>query len=97
MTDSEKQAIDRRLARLEGQVRGVRRMVQEGDYCCDILQQIAAASSALSQIGAAVASAHIKGCVIGHGSSSAHDKTNSMTHEEMLEELDEVLSRLMKS
>lgn len=72
-------------------------MVQEGEYCCDILQQIAAASSALSQIGAAIASAHIKGCVVGHGSDSAHDKTHTMTKEEMLEELDEVLSRLMKA
>ncbi len=97
MTDMEKQSIDRRLARLEGQVRGVRRMIQEGDYCCDVLQQISAASSALSQIGAAVASAHIKGCVVGHGSDSAHDRTRSMTQEELLDELDEVLSRLMKA
>lgn len=71
-------------------------MVQEGEYCCDVLQQISAASSALSQIGAAVASAHIKGCVVGHGSKTAHEKTNSMTQEDLLEELDEVLRRLVK-
>lgn len=96
MTETEQQSIDRRLARLEGQIRGLRRMVQEGDYCCDVLQQVAAAASALSQIGAAVASAHIKGCVVGHGTEVAHDRTRSMTQDELLDELDEVFSRLMK-
>lgn len=96
MHSGERNAIDRRLARIEGQVRGIRRLVQEDAYCCDILQQISAVGSALNQVSAAVASQHIKHCVIGHGTEEAHAATKQMSKEDVLDELDEVLSRLMR-
>ena len=97
MHSSEQQAIDRRLARIEGQVRGVRRLVSENAYCCDVLQQVSAITSALNQVAASIASQHIKHCVIGHGTEEAHLATKEMSHEEMLEELDEVLKRLSRA
>lgn len=96
MKSDERKAIDRRLARIEGQVRGVRRLVDEGAYCCDILQQVTAISSALNQVSAAVAAQHIKHCVLGHGTEEAHPTASAMSREDVLEELDEVLSRLVK-
>lgn len=97
MTAEERKAIDRRLARIEGQVRGLRRMVEQDAYCSDILQQVSAVDSALSQVSAAVASQHIKHCVLGHDTGEAHHVAKSMTREEVIEELDEVFSRLMRS
>jgi CsoR family transcriptional regulator, copper-sensing transcriptional repressor len=49
---SEKRGIDNRLARIEGQVRGVRRMVADGDYCVDVLNQLSAVRAALNQVAA---------------------------------------------
>lgn len=96
MTAEDQLAIDRRLARIEGQVRGLRRMLSEGAYCCDVLNQVSAASSALNQVAASLASQHIKHCIIGHGTNDAHSTANTMTQEEVLDELDDVLARLMR-
>lgn len=97
MNTEDQKAIDRRLARIEGQVRGIRRMLEQGEYCCDILNQIAAVSSALSQTAASVASQHVKHCIASHGCESAHPQAKAMTQDELLDELDEVFSRLMKA
>ena len=51
MTEKDKASLDRRLARVEGQVRGIRRMVSEDNYCIDILTQLSAVRSALDQFG----------------------------------------------
>ncbi|HMS56246.1 MAG TPA: metal-sensitive transcriptional regulator [Fimbriimonadaceae bacterium] len=97
MDTEEKKSIDRRLARIEGQIRGIRRMVEKGEYCCDILNQIAAVSSALSQTAASVASQHVKHCIVSHDCESAHSQAKTMTQDELLDELDEVFSRLMRA
>lgn len=52
-----------RLRRIEGQVRGVQRMVQEDRYCVDILLQLAAIKAAVSRVGASLLESHIRGCV----------------------------------
>ena len=52
-----------RLSRIEGQVRGVRRMVEEGAYCPDILIQVAAANEALNSFNKVLLANHIKTCV----------------------------------
>ncbi|MEQ1822284.1 MAG: metal-sensitive transcriptional regulator [Fimbriimonadaceae bacterium] len=86
-------AIQRRLSRAEGQIRGVRRLVDEGAYCCDILNQLNAARSALDQIAAMVASNHIRHCIVeGEG----HEQAKGMSQTELLEEMEEVLSRLVR-
>ncbi len=53
----------KRLCRIEGQVRGIRKMVEEGRYCIDIATQIKAARSALKQAGLAVLDTHLRTCV----------------------------------
>jgi DNA-binding FrmR family transcriptional regulator len=52
-----------RLARMEGQVRGVRRLVENEAYCLDILQQVEAISAAADQVGMLVLEDHIDGCL----------------------------------
>jgi DNA-binding FrmR family transcriptional regulator len=53
-----------RLARIEGQVRGVRRMVEEGAYCIDILTQIQAVRSALQSVSERILRRHMERCVV---------------------------------
>ncbi|MDX2022601.1 MAG: metal-sensitive transcriptional regulator [Deltaproteobacteria bacterium] len=59
----DKAALQKRLARIEGQVRGVAAMVQEDRYCIDILTQIAAVRSALSSVSIELLRNHTQGCV----------------------------------
>ncbi len=54
---------DARLARIEGQVRGVRRMVNEGEYCIDIIHQIEAVRSALRSVSSRILEKHLSHCV----------------------------------
>jgi CsoR family transcriptional regulator, copper-sensing transcriptional repressor len=78
-----KDELTKRLRRLEGQVRGIIKMVDEEKYCVDILTQIAAVQSALEKVSLGVLEDHIKGCV-------AADKEG-----EMMEELVGVLERFV--
>jgi CsoR family transcriptional regulator, copper-sensing transcriptional repressor len=59
----DQQALVRRLNRIEGQVRGIRRMIEEPRPCIEVLQQLAAAEAALNRIGLAVFRHHIDHCV----------------------------------
>ena len=56
-------ALVRRLNRIEGQVRGIRRMIEEPRACIEILQQLAAAEAALSRISLAVFRHHVDHCI----------------------------------
>ena len=56
-------AVHNRLRRIEGQVRGLQRMVDEDAYCVDILTQVAAVQTALEQVAVNVLDAHVRGCV----------------------------------
>lgn len=60
---AEQQALLTRLNRVEGQIRGIRRMVQEPRACIEILQQLAAAEAALNRISLAVFKHHVDTCV----------------------------------
>jgi CsoR family transcriptional regulator, copper-sensing transcriptional repressor len=57
------QAILNRLRRIEGQVRGLQRMVEEDAYCVDVLTQVAAVQTALEQVALQVLDAHVRHCV----------------------------------
>ena len=59
----QQQSLVTRLNRIEGQVRGIRRMVQEPRLCVEILQQLAAAEAALNRISLAVFKFHVEKCV----------------------------------
>jgi CsoR family transcriptional regulator, copper-sensing transcriptional repressor len=67
-----KQALVRRLSRMEGQVRGIAKMIEEDRYCVDVLIQVSALRSALDALGAQLLEDHTRGCVqsairSGHG------------------------------
>ncbi|MEN8254246.1 MAG: metal-sensitive transcriptional regulator [Verrucomicrobiota bacterium] len=52
-----------RLSRIEGQIKGVKRMIDEGEYCIDIITQIQAARSALQSVSKIILEKHLKHCV----------------------------------
>jgi CsoR family transcriptional regulator, copper-sensing transcriptional repressor len=58
----EKDALLRRLRRIEGQVRGLQRMVEEERYCTDVVTQIAAAQSALEEVALKLLDSHVRHC-----------------------------------
>jgi len=93
---TDNKSVDRRLARLEGQIKGLRRMIAEDQYCIDILTQLAAVRSALDQAAAELAANHVKSCILGHGTGDEHEHCKPMSQEEMIDELRITLSRLMR-
>jgi CsoR family transcriptional regulator, copper-sensing transcriptional repressor len=60
---ADSRAVHNRLRRIEGQVRGLQRMVDEDAYCIDILTQVAAVQTALEQVAVNVLDAHVRHCV----------------------------------
>ena len=62
---ADKNPLIRRLNRIEGQVRGIRGMVEEDRYCIDILTQISAAQAALDKVALGLLTAHVDHCVMG--------------------------------
>ncbi len=63
--EASKEDLRKRLARVEGQVRGVTRMVEEDRYCIDVLTQIEAAQAALNKIALALVDDHVRHCMRG--------------------------------
>ena len=62
--ETEKQALVNRLNRIEGQIRGIRAMVENDRYCADIITQVAAANAALDSFNRELLSSHINSCVV---------------------------------
>lgn len=62
-TDDEHKALINRLNRIEGQIRGIKGMVEKDAYCTDIITQVAAATAALNSFNKELLSTHIKTCV----------------------------------
>jgi len=79
-----------RLRRVEGQVRGLQRMVEDDKYCIDILTQISAANSALKQVALGLLDDHIRHCVVEDGK-----PTNKSA--DMVTEATAAIARLVKS
>lgn len=63
--EADKAKILARLRRIEGQIRGVQRMVEDDKYCVDILTQLSAIIAATRQTGLVVLEDHVRGCVVG--------------------------------
>ena len=61
----QKDGLIKRLHRIEGQVRGIERMVSSDRYCIDILTQVGAVSTALESLGFQILDEHVKHCVAG--------------------------------
>lgn len=81
----------RRLRRIEGQVRGLQRLVEEDTYCIDVLTQISAVNSALQSVAVGLLDEHLHHCVtdaVAAGSPDAADKVTEATR---------AIERLVKS
>ena len=63
-----KDQLQKRLARIEGQVRGVSKMVDDDRYCIDVLTQISAIQAALDKVALGLLDEHARHCLLGHGS-----------------------------
>ena len=85
--DKEYKDLINRLSRIEGQVRGVRGMLEKDAYCADILVQVSAINSALNSFNKVLLSNHIHTCV-------AEDIRNGK--DEAIDELVDLLKKLMK-
>jgi DNA-binding FrmR family transcriptional regulator len=76
-----------RLRRVEGQVRGLQRMVENDEYCIDILTQVSAASNALKKVALGLLDDHIRHCVTNHTESG----------KDMVREASAAIERLVRS
>jgi len=74
-----KEAVLKRLRRIEGQVRGVERMVEEDRYCIDVVTQVTAIQAALDKVGLELLSDHAAHCVAG----AKGDEQSELTEELM--------------
>lgn len=86
-----KEAHLRRLRRIEGQVRGLQRMIDEDKYCIDILTQISAATRALQAVSLSLLDEHLRHCVtdaIAEGGANADEK---------IKEAGDAIARLVRS
>jgi DNA-binding FrmR family transcriptional regulator len=83
----DKDALERRLRRIEGQVRGVARMIDEDRYCIDVVTQVTAIQAALDKVALELLDDHAAHCVAGAGSDDQG---------EMTEELMGAVKRLMR-
>jgi DNA-binding FrmR family transcriptional regulator len=83
--------IDQRLTKIEGQVRGIRKMVAEHRYCVDLLDQLAAARSGLGAVGQEILRNHIETCV-----TTALTGTDKKERQEKVDELVRLFPRFCR-
>ena len=89
---ADKDAYLKRLRRIEGQIRGVARMIDEDAYCIDVLTQVSAATRALQSVALGLVDEHLRHCVagaVGAGDAEEADR--------MLTEATRAIERLVKS
>ncbi|NGQ97253.1 metal-sensing transcriptional repressor [Brevibacillus sp. SYP-B805] len=86
-SDKVKANLTARLNRIEGQIRGIKGMIEKDVYCDDILNQIAAVQSALNSVGRMLLEGHMKSCVIERIQQGDHD---------VIDELLKTMHKLMK-
>ncbi len=84
----DKDEYGKRLRRIEGQVRGIERMIEADTYCIDVLTQVAAVTKALQSVAVGLLDQHIRHCVT-HAEAGAID--------EMVTEATRAIERLIKS
>ena len=79
----DKDALVKRLHRIEGQVRGIERMVEDDRYCIDILTQLGAVSTALESLAVTILDDHVQHCV-AHALASGDEKAAREKTDELL-------------
>jgi DNA-binding FrmR family transcriptional regulator len=77
----DRELLLKRLARIEGQVRGVAKMIEDDRYCIDILTQLGAVDTALEAVGIKVLEDHVKHCVAGALASGDPQQANEKSEE----------------
>ena len=87
----DKEAYAKRLRRIEGQVRGLQRMVEEDTYCIDILTQVSAVTKALQSVAVGLLDQHVRHCV---ANAAAKDPDHA---DDMVGEAMKAVERLLKS
>lgn len=88
LVEKEKADLKRRLKKIAGQINGIDKMMDEGRYCVDILQQIVAARAALNKVALIIIESHAKSCVVA---AIKEDRA-----EQSIDELMEVLKQFNK-
>jgi DNA-binding FrmR family transcriptional regulator len=88
----DKAAILARLKRVEGQVRGLQRMVDEDTYCIDVLTQVSAATKALQSVAVQLLDDHLRHCVAG-----AVQSNDAAESDRIITEASRAIERLVKS
>lgn len=83
-----KDDIMKRLNRIEGQVKGIQRMIQEEKTCVDVLTQVAAVRAAINKVGGLILQKHSKECML--------NSLNSENKEEVLDELMDTIQKFLK-
>ncbi|MCL6472704.1 MAG: metal-sensitive transcriptional regulator [Firmicutes bacterium] len=86
---ADKEKILSRLKRIEGQLRGIQRMVKDDKYCVDILVQISSVLGATQRVGFIILDDHIKGCIRNALVNGGEDAT--------IQELIDVIERFVKA
>lgn len=82
----------KRLARIEGQVRGLQRMISEDKYCIDVLTQITSVNAALKGVAVGLLDEHVRHCV-----RSAAEQGDGQGADEMVTEATRAIERLIRS
>ncbi len=83
---AQKSMMDR-LSRVEGQIRGIKNMIEKGTYCYDVINQIEASRSALSSISMVLMESHLRNCIVNQLKNG---------EEEAIEEVLKTFKKLMK-
>ena|SRR5690554_6889994 len=86
-SDSIKKNLTTRLNRIEGQIRGIKGMIEKDVYCDDVITQLSATQSALNSVASILLEGHLKGCVVDRLSEG---------DDEILDELIVTIQKLMK-
>ena len=76
----DKDAVIKRLHRIEGQVRGIEKMVEDDRYCIDILTQISAVNTALESLAFKILDEHVRHCVAGEPSQEKVEELLAAVH-----------------
>ncbi len=88
LTDTEKADVLVRLKKIEGQVRGLTRMVESDTYCVDVMNQVAAAQGALARVSHKLLSQHLQTCV-----RDAVTSGDTCRQEAVLDEIEDLFAR----
>lgn len=88
MYSTNKDSLLTRLKKVEGQAKGIQRMIEEERYCIDIVQQLSALSSAVDEVSLLILQGHIEGCVT--------DAIREQRGEEYVKELMDTIRKAMK-